>query len=991
MAHVASPSLVRQLGSLFEGGSTAGLSDRQLLERFTARDDPAAQAAFAAIVARHGPMVLGVCRQLLGDHHLAEDAFQAVFLVLARRARSIRNPDQLGPWLHGVSLRTARKTRGRLARRRQIEEAGAVGRPEARPAVQAEQVIDRERAEALHREIDRLPGSFRLAVVLCYFEGLSPDEAADRLRWPGGTLRSRLVRARHRLRRGLARRGIVLSGTALAAVLAPRSSSASVSSPLCDITTRAAMNFAAGHAAAAPSATALAQEVLRSMLIHKLKLTAFALMLLGAVATGAGFLTHALAVNDEPRNPPSAPQPQISVKADSADPKPSPGRMIVVGRVLDPAGKPVASASVMVYATLRRAEWRLATRAPGPIGQARGDASGRFRLDAPRTSSSSHYDVGAAAVAPGYGTSWVDLDPDADQPSADITLRPEQVIHGRAIDIQGQPVAGVAIAVEGMGRAPRGPESLPLQIEGAHFWGGNTARSPVSGWPKPATSDAEGRFTVHGAGRGLRVLLIADDPRFARQRIIVDTDNTSDSKSITITMEPAKVFTGRVTDADTGKPVPHAPIEIDAFRGGPSYPSFFETDGDGHFRANPFSTDRYQLAVVAPAGDAYLNAATQIFTWTKGSVERRIDIALHRGVSIHGKVTEEGSGRPVAGATIGYHARGNGDNPPGETFSFNGQAESAPDGSYQLAVLPGPGTIVVQGPSDDYVLQPIGKRMLEEGQPGGSRLYVHASTPRDLKPGAGPQEVHIRLRRGITVKGQALDPGGQPVRNAWIFSTLVVAPQPWPARNWSGRHHVDVHDGRFELHGIDPDAEVSAFFLDPEHKRGAAVNLSSKSIALMTIATRTGRVEVGATARFSGESKTRGPITVRLQPCGTATARLVDPEGKPLAAYRDLYLISMVVTPGPDRMSNDPADKTRLSAEQGFLSDIDPIHYAEGCLADAEGRITFSALIPGATYRVFDRTARNADGIGRQIRKEFTVKPGENLDLGDIRIEKPEA
>ena len=125
MAYVASASLTRQLGALFEGGSVAGLSDRQLLERFTARREPADEAAFAAIVARHGPMVLGLCRQLLGDHQHAEDAFQAVFLVLARQARSIRDPDALGAWLYGVALRTARKARGRLARLRQTEEAGA--------------------------------------------------------------------------------------------------------------------------------------------------------------------------------------------------------------------------------------------------------------------------------------------------------------------------------------------------------------------------------------------------------------------------------------------------------------------------------------------------------------------------------------------------------------------------------------------------------------------------------------------------------------------------------------------------------------------------------------------------------------------------------------------------------------------------------------------------------------------------------------------------
>ena len=116
MAHAAFSSVVRQIGSLFDGGSVAGLSDRQLLDRFVERRDAAGEAAFAALVARHGPMVLHVCRQLLGDHQHAEDAFQAVFLVLARRARSVRNPDLLGHWLYGVALRTARKANARLSR-----------------------------------------------------------------------------------------------------------------------------------------------------------------------------------------------------------------------------------------------------------------------------------------------------------------------------------------------------------------------------------------------------------------------------------------------------------------------------------------------------------------------------------------------------------------------------------------------------------------------------------------------------------------------------------------------------------------------------------------------------------------------------------------------------------------------------------------------------------------------------------------------------------
>ena len=296
MAHPGSGTAIRQIESLWEGDSVAGLGDRQLLERFVSRRDAGSEVAFAALVARHGPMVLDICRQIVGDLHHAEDAFQAVFLVLARKASSIRDPDLLSNWLHGVSLRTARNAKLRLARQRKFEEGGAMRRPglgssvpvEATVQPAEEPALDREQAEALHDEIDRLPQSFRLPVVLCYFEGLTLDEAAQRLRWPAGTVGSRLARARDKLRRGLTRRGMAPATAALAAAFSPKSASARIASHLCDTTTRTAMNFVAGQATGG-AVSALAQEVLRSMLIHKLKFTALTLLALGGLATGAGF------------------------------------------------------------------------------------------------------------------------------------------------------------------------------------------------------------------------------------------------------------------------------------------------------------------------------------------------------------------------------------------------------------------------------------------------------------------------------------------------------------------------------------------------------------------------------------------------------------------------------------------------------------------------------------------------------------------------------
>ena len=299
MVRTASESISSQLESLFEGRSVAGLSDRQLLERFNAARGPAGEAAFAALVARHGPMVLNVCRQLLGDHHHAEDSFQAVFLVLARRAPSIRNPDLLGNWLYGVALRTARCAKAQLDRRRKKEEgdamnlpgsgSSALAEPIAQPADQP--ILDREQAEAVHREIDRLPKSFRLPVVLCYFEGLTLDEAARRMRCPAGTLRSRLARARDKLRRALTLRGIVIARGGDGCVLESRAVNASVSSTLCNITTRAAIEFADGRIVSS-AATALAGEVLRLVFVSRLKFIALSLLLLVGGVTGAGFLAR---------------------------------------------------------------------------------------------------------------------------------------------------------------------------------------------------------------------------------------------------------------------------------------------------------------------------------------------------------------------------------------------------------------------------------------------------------------------------------------------------------------------------------------------------------------------------------------------------------------------------------------------------------------------------------------------------------------------------
>jgi RNA polymerase sigma factor (sigma-70 family) len=311
MASGDAGAVQREVHRIFQVGPVAGLSDAQLLERFVARQGDAKELAFAALVARHGPMVLAACRHLLGDPHEADDAFQATFLVLARRARSLWIKDSLGHWLHGVAYRVATRARAVAARRKTRERSGAEWEAEA-PAAEDPHMADLR--PALHEEVARLPAKYRAPVVLCYLEGLTHDEAAQQLRCPVGTVRSRLSRARERLRARLTRRGFAPTAGVLGASLAAGEAPAAVPAPLFESTIKAALGVAAGRAAAglaSATAVALTEGVLRTMFLGKLKLLATVVVAVGAVATGAGVLAYQdPAPEARPRAAPRIPPPR---------------------------------------------------------------------------------------------------------------------------------------------------------------------------------------------------------------------------------------------------------------------------------------------------------------------------------------------------------------------------------------------------------------------------------------------------------------------------------------------------------------------------------------------------------------------------------------------------------------------------------------------------------------------------------------------------------
>jgi RNA polymerase sigma factor (sigma-70 family) len=273
----------RSLESLFDTGALGGLTDGELLECFQTSRDAVSHDAFRILVERHGPMVLGRCRSLLRDPHEADDAFQATFLVLVRKAGSIKRRDTIGPWLHGVAGRVATRARDRSVRRqrREVEVTAEVPCP-VRPVTESPSV-----EAVVQDEIARLPESFRAPVVLCCLEGLSYELAACRLGVTEPTLRGRLHRARKQLALRLRGRGII-AGTFTSAVDPVRLTLPPLPSSLVESTVQFSVRWSSvtglfsGAAVVPESIAGLAQGVIKAVLLQSLKLSGIC----GLIAAG---------------------------------------------------------------------------------------------------------------------------------------------------------------------------------------------------------------------------------------------------------------------------------------------------------------------------------------------------------------------------------------------------------------------------------------------------------------------------------------------------------------------------------------------------------------------------------------------------------------------------------------------------------------------------------------------------------------------------------
>jgi RNA polymerase sigma factor (sigma-70 family) len=359
------------LFDLLQHGTPAALSDRELLDRFTSRPnehDETAETAFAALLARHGPMVLRVCRSVLGARHEVEDAFQATFLVLAVRARSIHRRGSVASWLHGVALRVAAAERSRAARRRRHEVVRAAMTSSTTLDAETDPVCEHEQSVVIHEEIGCLPEKYRAPVVLCYMEGRTHEMAALELGWPVGSVKSRLAWARQRLRARLIRRGVAPMALPMDRSAPPADAElaagpALLATHLADSTLRAALKVGLGKGAlvgiVSAEAVALMEKTIRSMTSAQLVLATAAVLVAGLLTAGAGVMAYAVSPQQKPAGSdnPAQKSGQPGAASPVSEVRPSPaatnsatdqGTVTVQAEVVDPDGRPVEGADVAI-------------------------------------------------------------------------------------------------------------------------------------------------------------------------------------------------------------------------------------------------------------------------------------------------------------------------------------------------------------------------------------------------------------------------------------------------------------------------------------------------------------------------------------------------------------------------------------------------------------------------------------------------------------------
>ncbi|HKB05829.1 MAG TPA: sigma-70 family RNA polymerase sigma factor [Gemmataceae bacterium] len=710
--------------------SDSPATDSELLRRFA---DDGDQDAFAALVRRHTGLVLSACQRVLANTQDAEDACQATFLILARKAASGGWRPSIANWLFTTARRVAGHQRRAAERRKRRE--GKV--PAAEAVVPVDRMTARELLAIIDQELDRLPSIYREVLLLYYQAELSRDEIATRLGIPAATVKIRLERGRKRLGNALTNRGVTLS-IGLLALLA--TSRAGASPPRLVDAIRAT---AAGKVP--PNVAALAEGVAVNGLLKKAFLGAVVLCAAVAIGFGVGV----------PQSTTAGQPPEKSMPAKGKDKKDAPpatpvaqNSIAVAGKVVDPDGKPVAGAKFAI----------IDDEIGAPVPKVATGADGRFAFEMayPKGVRNPRQVV---ASAPGFGLEWLS------EPREDSVFKlvPDQPITGRVIDLQGKPVAGATVAVHNIHAGALGAFDALLKTWKASAEERDAAAGKLdrSIWNRgglglafQVKTGADGKFTLSGLGADRVVTLLVSGTAIADTFADVVTRKGFDpagvapapkrkrgdvranplqlhAPDLSVVVGPDKPVTGVVRDAETGAPLPGVRVAGAAVAGELGFgPLWFHTwptpatttDKEGRFTLRGLAKARAYVLVADPEeGSPYLHRFHQVAD-TVAFDPITSGFSLPRGVVLTGRVTDATTGAGVASRVFYRPLLTNdqlfdGYDPPDYPAPWHHGRDTKTDmeGRYTITVAAGAGVVNFQAYGGNYERARATQKEIDDG------------------------------------------------------------------------------------------------------------------------------------------------------------------------------------------------------------------------------------------------------------------------------------
>jgi RNA polymerase sigma factor (sigma-70 family) len=624
MAKRMTNSRLGPLCTLFCLGRVGDRTDGELLQWFETRHAEA-ETAFEELVARHGAMVLDVCRQVLRDSHDVDDAFQATFLILLRRSGSIRNRETFGGWLHRVALRVALRVRTESVHRRETETLLA------KSSTSDSTLHDVERDEirmAVHEELDRIPTSYRTALVACYLEGLTHEEAANRLHWPVGTVRSRLARGRDQLRHRLARRGLapgfVLPATGHAAPPVPTLLQRSAEELV--------FSYFNGHAHAVKLSTraaVLAERMIRAMKLRSITVFASVALVAGTAAGVLPFLTVEEASLAR----------ATTGETQAVDLNPAKS---LAGLVRDSEGNPVAGATVIAGRFTAELNHMITTSGP----------DGRFAFPPGRGEKKLEYAVAykeGLAPASKFGSGIADGTPSGEMEL--ILLKVEPFV-GVVENRDGSPIAGASVWIKYM-KGRGGKYDNPI-LE-------NVLRGTALESLFNTTTDKQGhfRFRAVPAPQGIALHVSADgmgdlstkgpgkfEAGYVEGTVAVPAR---------LTMQPEARVRGRVVTRLPGMTLAGLKVGLQSTNDSRQIWRESRTDAEGRFEMRGLPAGKCNIFLYnQPSDGAWAYRAIDSLPLHPGETAEAT-LELIEGLLVEGQVVDADSGNPIAGTSVAMY------------------------------------------------------------------------------------------------------------------------------------------------------------------------------------------------------------------------------------------------------------------------------------------------------------------------------------------------